>query len=404
MPRVDLTLDIDIERTPRVIQLEGLFDVPQAKRRAIDFHFDAPFDERDWRIGLITGPSGAGKSSVARHLFADALVENYEWPAHKSVVDGFGDIPIKESTGALSAVGFSSPPSWTKPYSVLSTGEKFRANLARALIDARDLVVMDEFTSVIDRTVAKVGSFAVSKAVRRTPKKRFVAVSCHDDIVEWLQPDWILEPHIGRFRWRSVQRRPPIDLTIVRCDYSAWRWFAPHHYLTADLNRSARCFVGLIEERPAAFAGLIHFPHAQVKNIESVSRLVVAPDFQGLGLGAYDFIEAIGKIVMANGGVMTTHPAHPALIKTWAKSALWKLGLAPDMGYKRSQHGPNSMKRMINPAHTHFRRVAHFRYVGPGFIDQADIDAARRLWSNEDRRWTEAVKTKVVAGRKAARS
>lgn len=58
-----------------------------------------------------------------------------------------GDRPIKEITGLFTAVGFSSPPSWARPYRVLSNGEQFRCDLAPALgvvvlgltLDAADL-------------------------------------------------------------------------------------------------------------------------------------------------------------------------------------------------------------------------------------------------------------------------
>lgn len=82
-------------------------------------------------------------------------------------------------------------PVWLKPYNVLSNGEKMRVDLARALLE-KDFVVFDEFTSVVDRQVAKVACIAVNKAVKKTNKK-FIAVSCHKDIIEWLQPDWIFD-------------------------------------------------------------------------------------------------------------------------------------------------------------------------------------------------------------------
>ena len=374
MPRVDLTLVVDVEQTPRVVQMSGIFDVPATERSTVGFHFDVPLEQRDWRVGLIVGPSGAGKSSVARHLFGDAMVSSYEWHATRSVVDSFGDLPIREITAALSSVGFSSPPAWVKPYRVLSNGEQFRATMARAIVDPRPLVAIDEFTSVIDRTVARVGSSAIAKAVRARPGKRFVAVSCHDDIVEWLQPDWILEPHVGQFTWRFLQRRPPVDLEIVRCTREAWRWFAPHHYLSADLHRGARCFVGLVEGRPAAFAGLIHFPHPRSRDIQSLSRLVVLPDFQGLGLGAYAFTETIGAICKSVGKRMHTHPSHPALIRTWAKSPLWKLLTPPRFA---PLSGRKSGLPSLQLSHAFDRRVAHFEYVGPALMDRT---LAERLW------------------------
>ena len=65
---------------------------------------------------------------------------------------------------ALSAVGLGSVPSWLRPFSVLSNGEQFRAGLARLLLSDEKAVVLDEFTSVIDRQLARIASGAFQKA------------------------------------------------------------------------------------------------------------------------------------------------------------------------------------------------------------------------------------------------
>ncbi|HFX5496015.1 TPA: hypothetical protein ACIE1N_000425 [Streptococcus pyogenes] len=87
------------------------------------------------------------------------------------------------------AVGFGSVPSWLKPYHVLSNGEKMRVDLARQIL-TKDFVVFDEFTSVVDRQVAQVICIALKKALKRYPDKKFIAVGCHHDVIEFLQPDW----------------------------------------------------------------------------------------------------------------------------------------------------------------------------------------------------------------------
>jgi ABC-type polar amino acid transport system ATPase subunit len=51
-----------------------------------------------------------------------------------------------------------------------------RVDIARALWLNQNEIVFDEFTSLVDREIAKVSAFAISKAVRRN-KKRFVAVT-----------------------------------------------------------------------------------------------------------------------------------------------------------------------------------------------------------------------------------
>ena len=84
MSRIDLSLQVPIATTAKVMQVMGMFDVPESRHANAEFHFDVPLDERPWQIGLITGPSGAGKSQVARALFGDALIEGYDWDADKA--------------------------------------------------------------------------------------------------------------------------------------------------------------------------------------------------------------------------------------------------------------------------------------------------------------------------------
>lgn len=374
MPRVDLTLETPIDRSPRVKQLEGMFDVPENRLAKAEFHFDVPLDDRPWQVGLIVGPSGAGKSRVAKALFGDALKEVYDWDVDKAIVDGFGDLAVKEVVGALSSVGFASPPGWLKPYRVLSNGERFRCNLARAIVDPAPLVAVDEFSSVVDRQVARIGAHASAKAVRARPGKRFVAVTCHEDVLEWLQPDWVLEPHVGTFSWREHQRRPSVDLEIVRCSREAWKWFSPHHYLTAELPSGCRCFAGLVDGTLAAFAAVKFFPHPRLQRAWRLSRIVVLPDFQGLGLGAHGLPNVVGAIIRALGGVCIVQTSHPGLIVAWAKSRSWRMTAKPSIPSRTK--GMRSLQ--ANSANSQGRRIASFRYVGPA---HADIEEARRLWS-----------------------
>ncbi len=159
---------VDVQRTGRVMQLEGIFELPPAEQSEKTWQVDLPLEGEEWSIGLVVGPSGCGKSTIARELFAAELVDGWDWPHDRAVVDGFPEeTSIKEITGLLSSVGFSSPPSWLRPFRCLSNGEQFRANLARTLCEKPDLAVVDEFSSVVDRQVAQIGSAAVAKTVRR---------------------------------------------------------------------------------------------------------------------------------------------------------------------------------------------------------------------------------------------
>src|SRR5579863_9022695 len=148
--QIQIARSVPVEVTPRVLQLSGLFDVPPMEKSELAWSAALPIEERPWSVGLIVGPSGCGKSTIARELFGGELVQGFEWPAAKSIVDAFpAEMGIKDITMLLSSVGFSSPPSWLRPFGVLSTGEQFRVTVARAMAEAQErLFVIDEFTSV----------------------------------------------------------------------------------------------------------------------------------------------------------------------------------------------------------------------------------------------------------------
>ena len=265
MPTVDLVKTCTVQSTVRLRQVASMFDMPPETTPTERWNFDLDLPE-DWQIGLIVGASGTGKSTIAAEVFGKDATHHYLWPDDKCILDGFettGERGVKAVTDALSSVGFSSPPSWLKPYRVLSTGERFRSDLARAVFDLADspLVVVDEFTSTVDRTVAQIGAAAVSKAVRRTGN-RFVAVTCHSDVEPWLEPDWVLEMPSGTLHRRRL-RRPSIDLDISRAHRSAWTDFRKHHYLNTSLSPAAQCYVATWRDRPVAFASVLFFPHPQ---------------------------------------------------------------------------------------------------------------------------------------------
>ena len=186
MPTFDIIRKSDIDNTFRVSKIMDDFDV-KAEHSTEEFHGEIKFPD-NWQIGIIVGGSGTGKSTIGRELFGDLINDDFEYTA-KSVIDDMPGKDIQEIQKMFYAVGFGSVPSWLKPYSVLSNGEKMRVDLARKMLSS-DFVVFDEFTSVVDRKVARVMSIAINKAIKRYPNKKFVAIGCHFDIIEFLQPDW----------------------------------------------------------------------------------------------------------------------------------------------------------------------------------------------------------------------
>jgi GNAT superfamily N-acetyltransferase len=416
-----------------------MFDLPERETASVRFAAELPHENVPWQIGLIVGPSGSGKTTIARTAFGK-LAGRRRWPRDRAVVDCFGRRSIKEITAMLTSVGFSSPPAWVKPYHVLSQGEQFRCDLARALLSRKRRIVFDEFTSVVDRTVAKIGTAAVAKTVRRMnvrqasqPDSRecqpgkanvrqFVAVTCHYDVAEWLEPDWVLDmggmpnermtnveritndqmtnstlkhssfefPSTFEFRHSSFTkgclRRPPLRLHLHRTTADAWPLFARHHYLSAALNRSAHCYVGLLEgmermEMPNErmpnvesmtneemtkgsfkhsafeFPSTFEFRHSSFspqpvafcavlsaigrRGVWRVSRLVVLPDYQGIGIG-----RAMLAAVAEQYPRLRITTSHPAMLRALSTDPAWQLAILRSAGYTRQ---PNAK------SHTNFR-------------------------------------------------
>jgi len=366
-----IKLQTEIARTPRVMQLEGMFDLQAAEYSVTEIQNTIPdLSTRDWNVGLIVGPSGAGKTTVAREMFGNQLLETEKmvWDNKSAVIDNFPkELAIRDITEMLSSVGFSSPPAWLRPFEHLSNGEKFRVTMARVLAESKDIAVVDEFTSVIDRTVAQIGSAAIAKTVRAR-KQKFVAVACHYDIEEWLQPDWIYQPHIGAFTWGSVQPRPQVKLEIIWAKYEAWHLFARHHYLTADLNKSAQIYVGLINDQPAVLTAILPLINANVKNARRISRTVVLPDYQGIGIGG-KFVNAVCAGLQAQGLSTYTTTSHPARVRALNKSKEWEMIREPSRVAQRGKTSSITGRLGLSRS----RITTGFRYAGEPNEDIAKV-------------------------------
>ena len=169
-----------------------------------------PIDDEDWKIGLIVGPSGSGKTSIGRQIWPESGIVNLAdgWSENLPIIEDIAPNAenINVVTGALSAVGLGDVPAWLRPFKVLSNGEQFRAGLARLICEAPDKVVVDEFTSVVDRQIAKIGAAAFAKSWRKTGKQ-IVLLSCHYDVIEWLQPDWVYDTRVSEVKKKSRNGR-----------------------------------------------------------------------------------------------------------------------------------------------------------------------------------------------------
>lgn len=326
MPSFDIVRTSQPTDSFRVQSIIGTYDLQQ---QHVTEHFKGEINLPDkWNIGLIVGRSGSGKTTIAHELFDADIINGFDW-SHDNILD---DMPkeatVKEIAAMLTAVGFSSPPSWLKPYGVLSNGEKMRCDIARAILEKRELFVFDEFTSVVDRNVARVSSLAIQKAIRRQDR-RFIAVTCHYDVQDWLMPDWVFNTDDMTFQLLDAEaqkkNRPRLNIEIYETKRKEYFWsiFKKHHYLSYNFNPAARVFIATCNGDLCAFSAVLPFPHPIKKHTWKEHRTVVLPDFQGVGIGTA-FSDAIAQMLQNEQKTYICTTSNPAMIHSRANNPKWR--------------------------------------------------------------------------------
>lgn len=306
-------LNSPIEYTDIDLEVADKFDVDLDIATRFE-PIDKPNME-DFNICLIVGASGSGKSTLLEEF---GTVETIEWDNNKSIISHFDNSEIAIQN--LMAVGLNSVPTWFKPYSILSTGEKFRADLSKRV---KDNAVIDEFTSVIDRNVAKSVCVSLGRYIHKHNIKNVVIASCHKDIVEWLNPDYIIDTDTKKYYKRGCLRRPPIKIDLYRTHYSSWGIFRKHHYLNYDINKSSRCYIALWEGNIIGFTSVLRMPNPYIKNGWREHRTVILPDYQGLGIGVR-LSDFVGDMILKDGGRYFSRTSHPRMGFYRELSPKWK--------------------------------------------------------------------------------
>lgn len=304
-----------------------------------------------FNIGVIIGASGTGKSTLLQN-FGKPVVPT--WDSNRSIASHFEN-PV-DANERLSAAGLMSVPEWVKPYQVLSTGQKFRADLA---ISLRSGAVIDEYTSVVDRNVAKAASTSMSKYIRRNDIKGVVLATVHRDILEFLEPDWVIDTDRGEWASGRYLQRPELVLDVYPCDNSIWSYFASHHYLSGKLNKASHSYLAVWEGQLVGYVASMTYPSGTVKNAWREHRLVIHPDYQGLGFGPR-LSEVVAQHYLNNKKRYFSKTSHPRLGEYRDSSPLWKPTSKNHMKRKDGLVARENMRWQLNPERWSFSH----EYVG----------------------------------------
>lgn len=359
----------------RAARVKSLFNAENGCNFDLEINADL---SGDWQIGVVVGASGSGKTSIGKVIFGDNKIYDYTqgWSNDKPIIDDIapnGD--FNEVTGALASVGLGDVPAWLRPFRVLSNGEQFRAGLARLICEKPSEVVIDEFTSVIDRQIARIGSQAFQKAWRRSnPNGKVVLLTPHYDILDWVQPDWVIDTKTKTFDRGTVRQRPKIDLEIFKTNSSYWKFFKPHYYLDLPMPPAAEYFVGVVDGELACHLAVSPLFTA---NGYRATRLVTMPEWQGAGVG-FRFLNWVAQYHLDGKGrrnkklVTFFHTSHPQLCAALRRSDKWVQTSGSMYGANkarsaksiRKSHKKLGKKGIATGYGGHFRAVQGFKYIG----------------------------------------
>lgn len=387
----------------RAARVKSLFNAPTGSNFGFDIEVDL---SGDWSIGVIVGPSGSGKTSLGKKIFEKTgITDLYAgWHNDRPIVDDIapeGD--FNEVTGSLSSVGLGDVPAWLRNFNALSNGQQFRAGLARVIVEKPKEAIIDEYTSVVDRQIAKIGSRALQKSWRKgNPGGKIVLLTPHYDVLDWLQPDWVIDTKDYTFERGLARRSPKIEVEIWKTNSYYWKPFKPHYYLDLPEPVASEHFVATVDGELACH--VVATPMFQAKAYR-LTRLVTMPEWQGAGVGM-KFLNWVAQYHLDGHGrrnhkyPVLFHTSHPQLIGALRYSSLWVQKSA-----KTFDEG-NKVKRDKGTVGTYggnLRAIQGFKYVGgekaikvdleKGYLkNENSIDRTKSVWKSgtkeTNRRWS----------------
>lgn len=202
-----------VQTTPNVLEVAAMFGLGIDQDRMIQLVPRTELCLASGQVVFITGSSGSGKSTILR-LIHDQIkrddsthalwLEKLPEIQDKPLVDCFPGRPLDQTLRLLSLAGLNDAFVMLRCPSQLSDGQRYRLRLAQAMAmveaetlpNVRKFILADEFCATLDRVTAKVIARNVRKWVNAAGVC-FVAATTHDDLLESLDPDTLIEKHLG---------------------------------------------------------------------------------------------------------------------------------------------------------------------------------------------------------------
>jgi len=207
-----------VAASPRVLRVAAMFGLGVDEAKEVTIVPPVTLDLHGGQVVFITGASGGGKSSLLR-LITEALGERGdarmirfdELPALPDrplvdclVRDASDEAGLARALKLLSLAGLADAFVVLRSPGELSDGQRYRLRLAQAMEMVESsgaeltVVLADEFAATLDRITAMVIARNVRKWTRRCGRPVcFIAATTHDDLLEALEPDVLIEKGLG---------------------------------------------------------------------------------------------------------------------------------------------------------------------------------------------------------------
>jgi len=288
---------------------------------------------------LITGASGVGKSlllkDISRYFSTIRKIPN-DIDKEKSIAEiiSYGD--AGEVIRYLSKFGLGEPRILIGPFSHLSDGQKERFLIALALRQGVGPLILDEFTTRLDRRTALIVAMNLGKILRSNKQSAFIA-SCHDDIVDFLNPDIHIKL-CSNGKHRIFNKKPKntnilksLEIKIKKGSIEDYKKLSRYHYENDNPNDidmlaplvdhvvtaySKGELVGVnlcIRPWPKVFDIFPEFSEINKYVLQSF-RVIVHPQYRGIGLTkALDVIPNANTKTLLSWSAFSSYYSFPIL-------------------------------------------------------------------------------------------
>lgn len=228
---LSLTRSTAVTPSPNVMQVAAMFGLGIDREKEMVIVPPTRLEILPGQILFITGPSGSGKSTLL-NLIRDALkkpatafsgqVRSFDelpcWP-DRPLVDLFEPWPLDRVLGLLSVAGLNDAFVMLRRPAELSDGQRYRLKLAQLLFlaqtgDRPEVILADEFAAALDRITAMTLCRQIRRWISRSQRITLILATTHDDLLEPLQPDGLIEKTLGD--GLRIFRRSPLSAEANR--------------------------------------------------------------------------------------------------------------------------------------------------------------------------------------------